>query len=48
MVGGQAKEMSMRMLKPVGKTAGARLEQKAWDLVLWEWKTNQYSVGQWG
>lgn len=48
MVGGQAKEMSMRMLKPVGKAAGARLEQKAWDLVLWEWKTIQYSVGQWG
>lgn len=30
MDGGQPEEMSMRMLKSVGKIEGAKLERKAW------------------
>lgn len=48
MAGVQAEAMPMKVLKPVGKPAGARLERKAWDLVLWDLKTSQYSGGQWG
>lgn len=35
----------MRVLKAVGKAAAARLERKAWDLVLREQKTSQWAVG---